>query len=392
MQEFYLAKRKVPSLFWTQKQDAALTAARNANPDASWRELAQILSGTLSVSLTSNQVRNRLQRVQEGTKAGDTGVSQELQTLQRQIGIYESIETATLQPPSWTRTRSGTSGHKAIATFQLTDTHFDEVISPREIDFANAYNRKIGELRLRAWAEQAIVLARDYIKGVEYEGAVVFATGDILSGDIHSELVETNEATLYESVVHWSEQIIAALDLIAGEFGRLHVAAVVGNHGRNSVKPRYKKRAQSNIEWLLWKIVARYFERDMRVTFQVSDAMDLTTSIYQTNFLLTHGDQFGGGQGIAGAIPPIFRGYSKKSIRQQGILKPFDIMVMGHFHQYLTLPAIIVGGSMKGLDEFAYGINVKPEAPQQAFFVTTPEHGVTIHAPVFFADRKAEGW
>ena len=333
-----------------------------------------------------------MRRLEEGVGAQQASVSKEVVNLQREIGILTSIDEAVIKPPAWTRTKKGTSGHAGIATFQLTDTHFDEVVNPVEVDFMNAYNRRIAEIRLRNWAEQALVLARDYVGGVDYEGSAIFATGDLLSGDIHEELQQTNEATLYESAIHWTEQLVAALGMFADEFGKLHVAAVVGNHGRNTRKPRYKKRAQSNIEWLIWKIIARHFAPDPRVTVQVADSMDLKVRLYGTNFLLTHGDQFGGGQGIAGAIPPIFRGYSKKSVRELFGGDPMDIMVMGHFHQYLPLPGVIVGGSLKGLDEFAYGINVKPEVPQQAFWVTTPEHGPTIHAPVLFANRKAEGW
>jgi hypothetical protein len=65
---------------------------------------------------------------------------------------------------------------------------------------------------------------------------------------------------------------------------------------------------------------------------------------------------------------------------------------MGHFHQYITIPGLIVGGSMKGYDEYAYGLNLRPEPARQAFWVTTPEYGPTIHAPVYIQDRDKEGW
>jgi hypothetical protein len=47
---------------------------------------------------------------------------------------------------------------------------------------------------------------------------------------------------------------------------------------------------------------------------------------------------------------------------------------------------------MKGYDEYAYGLNLRPEPARQAFWVTSPEHGPTITAPVFLQDRDEEGW
>jgi hypothetical protein len=47
---------------------------------------------------------------------------------------------------------------------------------------------------------------------------------------------------------------------------------------------------------------------------------------------------------------------------------------------------------MKGYDEFAFGHNLRPEPAQQAFWVTSPEYGPTIHAPVHVQKRAEEGW
>lgn len=316
----------------------------------------------------------------------------EIRTLRQQLGLLEQLDKAVVKTPKWTTRKRGGKGKHGIVVAQLTDTHFDEVVRPEEVDFINAYNPTIAEMRLRRWADKTIVLARDYVTGVELDGVTVLATGDILSGDIHEELKETNAHSLYEGVLHWGPLLEAAIRQLADEFGRVHVAAVVGNHGRNSRKPRFKKRATNNIEWLLWRFVARQFKGDTRVSFQVEEAMDATVPIYSTNYLITHGDQFRGGSGISGAMSPLMLGLHRKTQRQAVTDRPMDIMVMGHFHQYLTLPGLIVGGSMKGYDEYAYGGNFRPEPARQAFWVTTPEHGPTITAPLLLQDREAEGW
>jgi hypothetical protein len=319
--------------------------------------------------------------------------SKEIEELRKLLGVLSTIDTAIVKPPKWTLAHPTKRGRKAIVTLQLTDTHFDEVVRPEQVDYLNAYDRPIAEQRLRRWVEKSIVLARDYMSGVEYEGCAVLATGDLMSGNIHAELKESNTSTLYEGAIHWVGQLSAAIDALADEFGKLHIGAVVGNHGRDSHKPVYKDRARSNIEWLMWRILAREFADDDRVTFQVSDAIDLTVRLYNTTYLLTHGDEFRGGSGISGAKAPLMLGQHRTIMRQMAATDPIDYMVVGHFHT-LQLPSqgMVLGGTMKGYDEFAFGKRFRPEPAQQAFWLTSAEHGPTISAPVFVADRTAEGW
>lgn len=316
----------------------------------------------------------------------------EIMRLQRELQVATRIDAGVRNPPEWAQPKESLRDNVGIVVAQLTDTHFDEVVRPDEVGYINAYNREIAEQRLKRWVEKVIVLSRDYVQGVDVQGLFVPATGDLLSGDIHEELRNSNADLLYSSADHWIDRLIAAVRTFAEEFSRVHVAAVVGNHGRSTIKPVFKGRARSNIEWLMWRQVARHFENDERVTIQVGDSMDLVVPIYNTRYLLTHGDQFKGGSGISGAYAPLALGQHRKSVRQSATDEPMDIMVMGHFHQYFNLPGLIVGGSMKGYDEYAYGLNLRPEPAQQAFWVTTPEHGPTIHAGVFLQDRDKEGW
>jgi hypothetical protein len=188
----------------------------------------------------------------------------------------------------------------ATLTLLLSDTHFDEVVLPEEVGGLNAYNRQIAEFRLKLWAENATKMARHYLSGVTYDGVVVMLGGDIFSGDIHEELAQTNEDTMLGSLLHWSEQISAALLMFADEFGKVHVPCVIGNHGRMSRKPRMKLRAKTNFDWLLGKMIERHLSSDKRFTFQISENADTMVNMYGHGHLLTHGDQVSGGGGVGG--------------------------------------------------------------------------------------------
>lgn len=315
-----------------------------------------------------------------------------IEELEKALGFIEGVEAAKLQPPKWMAlSASGRKKHATLALL-LSDTHFDEVVLSEEVGGLNVYNRRIAELRLQAWTENAIKMARHYLSGVTYDGVVAMLGGDIFSGDIHEELAQTNEATMLDSLLHWSEQISAALLLLADEFGAVHVPCVVGNHGRMTRKPRMKLRAKTNFDWLLGKMIERHLIRDKRFTFQISENADTLVNIYGHGHLLTHGDQVSGGGGIGGIWPPIMRMRARKSQRALDVGSPFETLWMGHWHQYISTPYMIVNGSLKGVDEYAWLNNFGYEPPQQALAIVTPEHNITVQAPVFCQDKKKEKW
>ena len=131
--------------------------------------------------------------------------------LERTLGFVEQAQDAVLEPPSWLAPKGGGKKKHATLTLLLSDTHFDEVVKPEEVAGLNAYDRRIAELRLKLWADNATKMARHYLSGVTYDGVVVMLGGDIFSGDIHEELAQTNEDTMLGSLLHWSEQICASL-------------------------------------------------------------------------------------------------------------------------------------------------------------------------------------
>ena len=335
---------------------------------------------------------NRIRRQRDQANAENLKLIERLEELERALNLIDAATNTTLQPPKWLVTPPSGRKKHATLTLLLSDTHFDEVVLPEEVGGLNAYNRRIAELRLQAWAQNAIKIARHYLAGVTYDGVVIMLGGDIFSGDIHEELAQTNEDTMLGSLLHWSEQLCAALTMFADEFGKVHVAAVMGNHGRMSRKPRAKLRARTNFDWLLAKMIERHLGSDRRFTFQVGENTDCLIRIYGTHHLLTHGDQVSGGGGIGGIWPPIMRMRARKAQRANDTGTPFTTLWMGHWHQLIQTPGLIVNGSLKGTDEYAWVSNFGHEPPQQALAIVTPEHGITIQAPVFSLDRKREKW
>lgn len=316
----------------------------------------------------------------------------ELEKVRKRLALYESLDEAKLAPPEWLAPKKPSKKHAAIPSLLLTDIHYDEMVKPEQIGGVNKYNRAIADQRIRRTFEGGVTMSRDYLSGVSYEGFNLFLGGDLLSGIIHEELRETNEAVITESIVSVVEPLEAGIALLAEQFGKVHVSSVVGNHGRNTRKPRAKNRATDSFDWLVAKMVERGLKHDPRITFNISRAADTHVKVYNHKYCLTHGDQFQGGSGISGFLSPLMLGVHRKSKRDAATGNEWDTLVMGHFHQSYFLKGLIVGGSIVGYSEYSYGGNLAFEEPQSAFWLTTPERGITVSAPIFVQDRKAEGW
>ena len=315
-----------------------------------------------------------------------------LEKASKRLGLYESLEAEKLEPPEWIAPKKSTGKHHAIPSMLLTDIHYDEVVKPEQIGGLNKYNRAIADQRIRRAFEGAVTMSRDYLSGVQYDGFNLFLGGDLLSGIIHEELRETNEAVITESIVSVVEPLEAGIALLAEQFGKVHVSAVVGNHGRNTRKPRAKNRATDSFDWLVAKMVERGMKADARVTFNISQAADTHVKLYNHRYCLTHGDQFQGGSGVSGFLSPLMLGVHRKTKRDAATGNEWDTLVMGHFHSSYFLKGLIVGGSLVGYSEYGYGANLAFEPPQAAFWLTTPERGISVSAPIFVQDRKAEKW
>jgi predicted phosphodiesterase len=314
---------------------------------------------------------------------------------QRRIALLEHFgKFADVEVPPWSRGKRRTGLYHATPCLLLSDLHFDEVVEPRQVEGLNAYNREIAVLRLKHCFERTVYFARDFLAGVKYDGFTLFLGGDIFSGDIHEELSETNEDTLFGSLLFWIEKLAQMLAGLAAEFGRVHVVGVAGNHGRMTRKPRAKYYARDNLDWLLYMLLARELRDDSRFTWNIPESRDADTVIYQTRIRLTHGDEARGGSGISGKQTPLALLDHRKTRRiTQARQEPYHVLLYGHWHEFDPGERRLGNGSLKGIDEYSLGGEFGFEAPKQAFFLLTPEHGVSLKAPIFCAaKRKAEHW
>lgn len=294
------------------------------------------------------------------------------------------VKLADMQPdpPKWLISNNAPKKSPGVPTLFASDWHWGETVDGAQVGGVNEYNLAIAQSRARKMVETCIDLLNNHMVNPQYPGIVFALGGDMVSGDIHDELTATNEREMMPVILDLFGVLIWCISTLADNFGKVFVPCVGGNHGRNTVKIRAKGRNFTSFDWLLYCFLQKHFEKDRRIVFHIPDGPDALYSVYGRRYLLTHGDQFRGGDGMIGALGPIVRGDHKKRSRNNQIDMSYDTMLLGHWHQLIQLERLIVNGSLCGYNEYAYNNNFGFEPPKQALWITNREHGITFAMPV----------
>lgn len=290
--------------------------------------------------------------------------------------------------PGWMINPPKAKHSPGVPTVLASDWHWGEVVDPAQINGVNKYNLQIAHRRAKRLVERTIDLLKNHMVNPTYPGIVFALGGDMVSGDIHDELRETNEVPTIPTVLDLLDTLIACITALADAFGNVRVPCVTGNHGRNTQKIRAKGRAHTSYDWLLYCLLERHFKGDKRVSFQVSDAPDTQWSVYGHRFCLTHGDSARGGDGQVGMFGPVMKMDLRKRARNMQIDLGYDTLLVGHWHQYCNTGRIIYNGSLIGYNEYANQGSFNYELPRQALFLNHPKHGITFSMPIVLEDAK----
>ena len=317
------------------------------------------------------QREHGLRRENDRLKARAKQLDDRLAEALGRLAVLEGVDALDPKPPRWLMPRKPGPRH-ALVVAMLSDCHWDEVVYPGDVAGVNEYDRTIATQRTQSWAEQLALLPETGPEA-DYRGLVLLLGGDLSCGLIDALHLVDSEDTVLSTLLYWSEQAAAAIALLADAYGTVHVPVVVGNHGRMTAKKRTSLAARDNTDHHLAHLIRRLLADDKRVTWQIGESSDAEFPVFDSLHVLTHGDQFRGGSGVGGVIPPIARGVYRKQQRQAQLGRPFAHLWLGHFHQVIYGPGWSCNGSLKGYDGYAAANNWPAEPPAQIASVVTRE-------------------
>lgn len=331
------------------------------------------------ILLLQDQVKQLQKSLKDATKQGATS-----------DWLRETVFELHSQPslaPDWLENsapRDPRTKSPGTPTLVLSDFHWGEVVDGSEVMGANSYDLTTAASRLRYTTEKAIEVCFDHFKYPNYNGIVVPLLGDMVSGDIHDELLKTNELPVLPTALDCADHLEAALQLLIARFGQVFVPCVTGNHGRQGKKIQHKQRHYTSYDWLIYCLLESRFKSNPHIKFAVSTCPDYIYKINDHRFLITHGDQLGnGGDGIIGFIGPVVRGDTAKRKRLAAMGISYDTLLHGHYHTPHNHQERILGnGALVGMGEYSFNNNYSYSPPKQLLFFTHPVRKINYYIPI----------
>lgn len=260
--------------------------------------------------------------------------------------------SALVIPPVPKPERDRRKGREEVAVAVLSDWQLGKKTP--------TYGSEICEQRVQRYAEKVARLATIQRADHPVREVRVWLLGDLVEGElIFPGQAHRIDASLYRQVAVDGPRILGDfLRRMLASFDRVHVTAVIGNHGAIGGPVRREMHPESNSDTMLYRITEQIV-RDPRLTWNIADpsgergwyAID---EIGTFRSLLFHGDQIRGG--FAGF--PLY-GLAKKVWGWQSgaIPEPFTHAALGHWHtpdsKVLNHTVIWVNGSTESDNTYA---------------------------------------
>ncbi len=281
-------------------------------------------------------------------------------------------------------------GGTVAVVVPASDWHVEERVFKAAIGGKNEFDLTIAEARIKRFYSGVV----EKIEHQNHEKRVSELwhplLGDLITGYIHEELLESNTLSPTEACVFLQELICSGIDFLLKETSLpIFIPTCCGNHSRTTQKKRIKTSHKNSFEWMLFMTLARYYKNEPRVTWIIGEGYHNVCEINGRKVRFHHGDGMRYAGGVGGITIPV-----NKAIAQYQKLEACDFDIFGHWHQFnLGFPYWVCCPSLIGYSEFSLEIRAEFQHPAQAFIVIDREYGITEAKPIFLTDavRKQKG-
>ncbi len=272
-----------------------------------------------------------------------------------------------------------------VPAIMLSDWHVGEVIQKDEMEGFNEFNYQIAEDRIFGIVDSFLHWVEAQRKIYNIKTVSVLGLGDWVSGNIHQELIATNEFPLPVQTAKAGLLLGEVLVRLSPHFDSVDVSEVGGdNHGRLQPKPQAKQKSTNSMSYLVHTIANQYSAKQGNINTREAAGIKMVTEIALHKFLLEHGDTVKAYMGI-----PYYgmnRERGREAMKRMGTSKEFDYMGLAHWHvPGFVEGCVIINGSLSGTTEFDHSVGRHAE-PCQVAFMVHPKHGLFNYTP-FNTDR-----
>lgn len=326
-------------------------------------------------------------------RAGESATRRELKEALDRLAAAEdrlavALDLASAQRTATPIARREASKREGTAVVLCSDWHVEERVDAIKVNGRNVYTPEIARERVERLGRGIVALIESHRSLMAIDNLVLWLGGDLITGYIHEELLESNFLSPTRATM-FAHDLIA--DLIRyvlehGKLERLIVPCSYGNHGRLTPKPRISTGADNSLEYFMYHNIRREFAADHRVEFVIAEGECTYVQVYDTTLRFTHGDAIKFGGGVGGVHIPL-----RKAIAGWDTDIRADVTCLGHFHQYIPHPRYVVNGSLIGWSPYGVRIKADYEHARQAFFVVDSREGPCLHTPIWCQKRAEAG-
>ena len=147
---------------------------------------------------------SQLQRLYNQALKEKAAVDRLVETMDNAVRAADPVEVRPIPQPA-----AGKGEHRMVAL--LSDVHVGEVVSSAETNNLGAYDLELFYQRLDTWTAKVLELVELRRQRLHVPELSLFMLGDMVSGDIHDELVRTNDVMIVDQVVLAAQRIASAV-------------------------------------------------------------------------------------------------------------------------------------------------------------------------------------
>jgi hypothetical protein len=283
----------------------------------------------------------------------------------------EALELAPVIPPSLDAREHGAE----VAVAMLGDLQLGKVTP--------TYNSQVCEERVEKYADKILLLTDIQRADHPVRELHVWMLGDMVEGEnlIFPSQPWQIDATLYDQVTVTGPRVICNfLRKMLSIFEKVHVTAIIGNHG--AVGRRGDYNPETNMDRFLYNISRQILHSENRLTWTIPAGAGernwyAIDRIGNYSCLLFHGDQFGGR--LQGSLTRT--GIQRKvgGWKAGAVPDPFKDVAFGHWHVNYedTISSCTVrgNGSTESTNLYAQEVVASMCRPSQRLMFVHPELG-----------------
>jgi hypothetical protein len=251
-----------------------------------------------------------------------------------------------------------------------SDWHIEHEVRPEQVAGRNRYNLEIATRRMERFFEATRWAIAHQREAFKIRDLILWLGGDIIQNFLHEDDLESNLLSPTEALLFAQVEITRGVEFLLEdpELEQIIVPCNDGNHGRNTDRMRSSTRIENSLEVFLYAQLALRFRNEPRIKFQLpTSQFTFLDDVYGRTIRFLHGDVFKYGGGVGGITVPMLRARARWET-----VKPAALTCLGHWHQRICLPDLMVNGSLIGYDPYAMGGGFPFEPPVQSLRMLEP--------------------